>query len=118
MPNNVRNYYLHDWIDLIKRLQLPNNNKSAKDPFVASIPEVQLRGAAIAQWIRLRLLFCCPGFESQAYHLSFNKFIIVSCGKDENERKRGRDWPIKNRFNCTFKDEVVNAKNCSIVLAP
>ena len=39
-------------------------------------------GAAIAQWIRLRLLFCCPGFESQAYHLSFyseigTKFVIV-----------------------------------------
>ena len=47
-------------------------------------------GAAIAQL----LPSCLPGFESQAYHLSFYKFIIVSCGKDENKRKRGRDWPI------------------------
>ena len=28
-------------------------------------------GAAIAQWICLRLPFCCPGFESQAHHLRF-----------------------------------------------
>ena len=48
------------------------------------------KGAAIAQC----LPSCRPGFESQAYHLSFHKFIVVSCGKDENKRKRGRDWPI------------------------
>ena len=29
------------------------------------------RGAAIAQWIRLRLPSCRPGFESQAHHLNF-----------------------------------------------
>ena len=29
------------------------------------------RSAAIAQWIRLRLSFCRPGFESQAHHLRF-----------------------------------------------
>ena len=51
-------------------------------------------GAAIAQWIRLLLPSCHPGFESQAHHLSFYKFIIVLCGKDENKRKRVRDWPI------------------------
>ena len=28
-------------------------------------------GAAIAQWIRLRLPSCHPGFESQAHHLHF-----------------------------------------------
>ena len=43
-------------------------------------------GAAKAQWIRLGLPSCRPGFESQAYHLSFYKFIIVSCGGDENKR--------------------------------
>ena len=46
------------------------------------------KGAAIAQC----LPSCRPGFESQAYHLSFHKFIVVSCGKDENKRKRGRDF--------------------------
>ena len=29
------------------------------------------RGAAIVQWIHLRLPSCCPGFESLANHLSF-----------------------------------------------
>ena len=35
-----------------------------------------LSGAAIAQWIRLRLPSFCPGFESQTHHLSFNKCIF------------------------------------------
>ena len=29
------------------------------------------RGAAIAQWIRLHLPSCCPGFDYQAQHLHF-----------------------------------------------
>ena len=33
-------------------------------------------GAAIVQWIRLRLPSCHPGFESQAHHLSFYQFIF------------------------------------------
>ena len=44
-------------------------------------------GAAKAQWIRLHRPSCYPGFESRAYHLSFYKFIVVSCEKDENKRK-------------------------------
>ena len=59
-------------------------------------------GAAIAQWIRLRLPSCRPGFESQAHHLCFHQFIkkIVYCGKDENKQKRGRDRSIfkKSKF--------------------
>ena len=53
-------------------------------------------GAAIAQWICLRLPSCRPGFESQAHHLCFHQFIkkIVYCGKDENKQKRGRDRSI------------------------
>ena len=33
--------------------------------------EIKSWGAAIAQWIRLCLPSCCPGFESQAHHLRF-----------------------------------------------
>ena len=32
--------------------------------------------ATIAQWIRLRLPSCRPGFESQAHHLCFFQFIL------------------------------------------
>ena len=32
--------------------------------------------AAIAQWFRLRLPFCGPGFESQAHHLRFFSIFI------------------------------------------
>ena len=56
------------------------------------------RGAAIAQWIRLRLPSSRPGFESQAHHLCFFQIIYLSfeleCEKNENKQKRGRDWPI------------------------
>ena len=31
---------------------------------------------AMAQWIRLRLRYCSPGFESQAHHLCFFQFIF------------------------------------------
>ena len=34
--------------------------------FELTVKVCVLRGAAIAQWIRLRLPFCRPGFESQA----------------------------------------------------
>ena len=33
-------------------------------------------GAGIAQWIRLRLPSCCPGFKSQAHHLCFYQFVL------------------------------------------
>ena len=31
-------------------------------------------GTVVAQWIRLRLPSCCPGFESQAHQLRFYQF--------------------------------------------
>ena len=37
----------------------------------SSCGNIPLRGAAIAQWIRLRLPSRRPGFESQAHHLRF-----------------------------------------------
>ena len=52
------------------------------------------KGAAIAQWIRLRLPSCWPRFESQVHHLpmllSFIvKFVLyLSCEKNENKQKR------------------------------
>ena len=33
-------------------------------------------GAAVAQWIRLRLQYYHTGFESQAHHLCFNQFMF------------------------------------------
>ena len=42
------------------------------DTFCVNSPvKNKAKGAAIAQWIHLRLPFCRPGFESQASHLSF-----------------------------------------------
>ena len=65
------------------------------------------RGAAIAQWIRLRLPSWRPGFESQAHHLRFFQFKIVQIvylsfeleyEKNENKQKEARIGPFfKNR---------------------
>ena len=44
---------------------------------ISAVAKIDLRGAAIAQWIRLRLPSCHPGFESQARHLCF--FIYSIC---------------------------------------
>ena len=35
-----------------------------------------LRGAAVAQWIRWCLPSCRPGFDSQAHHLCFFQFKL------------------------------------------
>ena len=51
----------------------------------------------IAQWIRLRLPSCWPGFKSQAHHLLFYQFIKIELWhveKTKIKRKRGRNWPI------------------------
>ena len=61
-------------------------------------------GATIAQWIRLRLPSCRPGFESQAHHLSFYQFIfeLYHVEKDENKQKEAGIGPFflkkKKRF--------------------
>ena len=84
--------------------------------FVGPLPTIpwhyKLWVAAIAQWIRLRLPSCCPGFESQAHHLCFSIYIVQTvylsiefeCEKNENKQKRGRDWPsfLKKNFHSFF----------------
>ena len=46
------------------------------------------RVAALAQWIRLRLPSCGPGFESQA-HPGFFQFVNkLWCVKDENKNEK------------------------------
>ena len=63
--------------------------------------KIVLGGAAVAQWIRLRLPSCRPGFKSQAHHLRFFqfKFEIEHVEKTKINRKRGRVWPIFKK-NC------------------
>ena len=60
-----------------------------------------MRGAAIAQWIRLRLQFCCPGFESQAHHIRFHQFIDL-CYVEKtkiNIKEAGIDPFLKNSWD-------------------
>ena len=60
------------------------------------------RGATIAQWIRMRLPSCCPGFESQAHHPCFSQFIFDLCHVEKmkiNKKECREVWPIKkNHF--------------------
>ena len=67
-----------------------------------------IRGAAIAQWIRLRLPFCRPRFESQAYHLSFYKktysmirYVFKFCS-----------WRGSIKRFWLFINRLLKSKNC------
>ena len=57
-------------------------------------------GAAIAQWIRLHLPSCCPGFESQAHHLCFHKFVKKLCNVEKTKinKKRPRLAHLKKNI--------------------
>ena len=55
---------------------------------MADAEKVQL-GAAIAQWIRLRLPSCCNRFESQAHHLCFHQFIELCNVEKTKINKKG-----------------------------
>ena len=56
------------------------------------------RGAAIAQWKRLRLPPQVRVLSSPSTLLSFivNFVQYLSCEKNENKQKEARVWPIKN----------------------
>ena len=84
-------------------------------------------GAAIAQWIRLCLPSCGPGFESKAHHLGMLlPFTIKLCAlfvivlrKGQTSTKRGRVWPIqKTIFDltiCSFSSEICDINDESDV---
>ena len=50
-------------------------------------------GAAIAQWIRLRLPSCRPWVQVTSTPSMLSHWFM-SCEKDKHKLKRGRDWPI------------------------
>ena len=62
---------------------------------------------AIAQWIRLRLPSCRPGFKSQTHHIFFIQFILfklytyftfeLECEKNENKQKEAGIGPFKEK---------------------
>ena len=59
--------------------------------------KVSFGGAAIAQWIHLRLSSCRPGFESQAFHLCFfinSIWLYLSFEKNENKQKEAVFGPF------------------------
>ena len=55
-------------------------------------------GAHTAQWIRLCLPFCSPGFESHALHLCF-AFFNLNCNlkRTKINKKRGRNGPFSKK---------------------
>ena len=76
-------------------------------------------GATIAQWIRLRLPSCRPGFESQARNLRFLFIVFVlylSCEKNENKQKEAGFGPFKKHasFHSIYfiTNDLGNEKNC------
>ena len=69
-----------------------------------SFKYINVRGAAIAQWIRLRLPSCCPGFKSQACYLCifiYNICAILSFEKNKNKQKEAGFGPFfKKVYKC------------------
>ena len=66
------------------------------------------KGAAIAQWIRLRLQSCLLRFESQAHHLHFYQFIFELCHRENDENKQ-KEAELAHFFkkNTILSKEVV-----------
>ena len=62
--------------------------KRMKKNLVNFFDKKYLQGAALAQWICLRLPFCHPGFESQAYSLCFYKFISKLRHVEKTKKQR------------------------------
>ena len=66
-------------------------------------------GAAIAQWIHLRLPSCHPGFKSQAHNLCFFQFVLSNCkfvirvGKWKEQKEAGIGTFLKNNLNSLIK---------------
>ena len=56
--------------------------------FESELVTLTFGGAAIAQWIRLRLPSFCPGFESQAHHLCFYQFKFKLCHVEKTKISR------------------------------
>ena len=60
-------------------LYLETSEELSFDSHSNSVIQIAVKwnwGAAIAQWIRLHLPSCRPGFESQAHHLCFFQFKL------------------------------------------
>ena len=61
-------------------------------------------GAAIAQWIRLRLPSCHPGFESQVHHFHFFylEFLCRNCHvkRTKNKQKEAGFGPFFKKQKC------------------
>ena len=63
-------------------------------------------GAAIAQWIRLRLPSCGPRIESQAHHL---RWFHLKKIKEEVERKRFKKVHNRKRDSLEWRMSQIGA---------
>ena len=77
-----------------------------------------MKGAAIAQWICLRLPSCHPRFESQAHHLSFHQFVeLFNLEKDKNKQKEAGIGPYLQKVLMNyFKTSVFTSKKAGPLL--
>ena len=71
------------------------------------------RGAAIAQWMRLRLPFFSPGFETQthAHYLGtlLSSHLVLFCYCFDKRAKKQKDDGFGSYFkNCVYTTTTVN----------
>ena len=69
-------------------------------------------GAAIAQWIRLCLVSCHTGFEYQAHHLYFLRFIeLCIVEKTKINKKEAGNETLKNTYSFSTPIGIKVQKN-------
>ena len=78
-----------------------------------------VRGAASAQWIRLRLPSFCPRFESQAYHPRIYQFIFELCSVEKMKINKKRPGLVHLKKELiSWRTEVVQQTSifCSLCI--
>ena len=79
-----------------------NHIKNATNsPYATILTKLSSGGAAIAQWIRLHLRSCPPGFKS---HLRFCKFLFELCHVEKT--KITLNWKTKLSYNSHFQPSL------------
>ena len=75
--------------------------------------------AAIVQWIRLPLPSCRPGFESQAHHLRFHRFIEL-CNVEKtkiNKKEAGIGPFFLKKVNLPVGDPPISGHRIEVQVA-
>ena len=102
--------------ELLRTYLEEGNAMSGRFPIqIIKASKLHYRGAAIAQWIHLRLPSCCPWFESQAHHLCFYQIIFELLHVEKtkiNKKRPGSTHFLEKLQICSFLHRY--SQKCSL----